>query len=171
MANTFRTSRIVAHTPQNMFNLVADVERYPAFVPLCERLVIRDRTRTGDQEKIVADMSVGYKVYHETFTSAVDLDHATLAIRAQYIDGPFRNLDNRWQFKPHARGCEVVFYISYEFRSRSLQMLVGGLFDRAFRKFSSAFEARANTVYGTRRRFASPAAATVGGAALAHPDS
>ena len=132
-----------------MFDLVADVERYPEFVPLCERLVVRERRERDGREVLTADMSVGFKAVHETFTSRVLLDPEALAIRASYIDGPFKHLDNRWSFEPiDDRRCNVHFAIDYEFRSRMLAMLMGSQFDRAFRKFTSAFEARADTLYG-----------------------
>ncbi|MEM8547724.1 MAG: type II toxin-antitoxin system RatA family toxin [Pseudomonadota bacterium] len=154
MSNNFKTARVVRHKPQDMFDLVADVERYPDFVPLCERLRVTRRVRAEAVETVVADMSVGYRLYHETFTSRVELNHDELTIRASYVDGPFKHMDNLWRFTPHPNGCTVHFAIDYEFRSRSLELVVGSLFDRAFRKFSSAFEARADQVYGRRRRFA-----------------
>jgi coenzyme Q-binding protein COQ10 len=132
-----------------MFDLVADVERYPEFVPLCEALEIRSRTPESDgAEVITATMTAGYGLIRESFTSRVRLDHAAARILVSYVDGPFRTLENHWSFLPHPRGCEVDFFIQYEFRSRTLQMLVGALFDGAVRRFSDAFEIRADRVYG-----------------------
>ena len=145
----FETRRPVPHTPDQMFDLVADVERYPEFLPLCEGLTVRRRTpRDGGGEVLLADMTVGYKAIRETFTSRVTLDPANLKILVEYVDGPFRHLENRWTFKPHEAGCEVGFFISYEFASRMLGMLMGAMFDKAFRKFAEAFERRADAVYG-----------------------
>ena len=145
----FETRRPVPHTPDQMFDLVADVERYPQFLPLCEGLTVRRRTpREGGGEVLLADMSVGYKAIRETFTSRVTLDPANLKILVEYVDGPFRYLENRWTFKPHEAGCEVGFFISYEFASRMLGLLMGAMFDKAFRKFAEAFEKRAELVYG-----------------------
>jgi coenzyme Q-binding protein COQ10 len=96
-------------------------------------------------------MSVGYKAIHETFTSKVTLNREKLKIMVAYLDGPFRALDNLWSFKPDGEGCLVEFFISYEFKSRMLSMVMGAMFDRAFRKFASAFEKRAEVVYGRRR--------------------
>jgi coenzyme Q-binding protein COQ10 len=145
----FNTARRVRHSPEQMFALVADVEQYPQFLPLCTRLVVRKRTpREGGGEIVVADMSVGYKSIAETFTSRVTLDPGALKILVEYVDGPFRHLENRWSFKPHESGCEISFFISYEFASRMLGLLMGSMFDRAFRKFAEAFEARADRVYG-----------------------
>jgi coenzyme Q-binding protein COQ10 len=133
-----------------MFDLVADVERYPRFVPLCDRLVVRSRTKEGGREILIATMTVAYRFLHESFTSRVVLDRDALAIRAQYLDGPFRHLDNLWQFVPVGEKEAVVrFTIDYEFRSRTLSALMGGIFDRAFRRFAEAFESRADEVYGT----------------------
>lgn len=145
----FNSTRRVRHSPRQMFDLVADVEKYPQFLPLCERLVVRRRTaREGGGEVLLADMSVGYKAIAETFTSRVTLDPVNLKILVEYVDGPFRRLENRWSFKPDESGCEVGFFISYEFASRMLGLLMGSMFDRAFRKFSEAFERRADLVYG-----------------------
>ena len=146
---SFHTRRVVCHPPKAMFDLVADVERYPEFVPLCEALEIRSRTPESDGvEVITATMTAGYGLIRESFTSRVRLDHAAARILVSYVDGPFRTLENQWSFLLHPRGCEVDFFIQYEFRSRTLQMLVGALFDGAVRRFSDAFEIRADRVYG-----------------------
>lgn len=145
----FNTSRRVKHSPERMFALVADVEQYPQFLPLCEGLVVRRRTPRDGGEVLIANMTVGYKAIHETFTSRVTLDPANLKILVEYVDGPFRHLENRWSFKPlEGGGCEVGFFISYEFASRMLGLLMGTMFDKAFRKFAEAFERRADVVYG-----------------------
>ena len=145
----FEAAHPVRHAAERMFDLVADVERYPEFVPLCERLTIRDRRERDGRTVLTADMAVGFKAVHETFTSRVLLDREALAIRASYIDGPFRHLDNRWRFEPTGPDASVVhFAIDYEFRSRMLAMLMGSQFDRAFRRFTAAFEARADALYG-----------------------
>ncbi len=147
---TFSSKRRVRHAPENMFDLVADVEKYPQFLPLCEDLRVRRRNPAGEgtPETLVADMTVGYKAIRETFTSRVALDRPRLRIQVEYVDGPFRHLENRWTFRPVEGGCEVEFFITYEFRSFTLGMLMGTMFDRAFRKFSEAFERRADEVYG-----------------------
>jgi coenzyme Q-binding protein COQ10 len=145
----FTTSRRVAHTPEKMFDLVADVERYPEFVPFCERLTVRRRRSEDSCDVLVADMTIGYKLVRETFTSKVTLDRQALEIRADYLEGPFRSMENHWTFRRLANGgCEVRFYIAYEFKSRALAMLMGAVFDRAFRRFIHAFETRADQVYG-----------------------
>jgi coenzyme Q-binding protein COQ10 len=134
-----------------MFDLVADVEHYPQFVPLCRSLEVRRRTKDSEgRDVIVADMTIAYKLIRETFSSRVTLDRPKLEILVEYLEGPFQKMNNRWSFRPEGeRACEVEFHISYEFRSRTLGMLMGTVFDAAFRRFSAAFERRADEVYGT----------------------
>jgi coenzyme Q-binding protein COQ10 len=133
-----------------MFDLVADVERYPEFVPLCQALKIRERTPKPDgTELVIADMTVSFRLVRESFTSQVTLDRPNLKILVEYLKGPFSNLENRWTFEPKSETeCEVGFYIAYEFRSRILAVLMGAMFDAAFQRFAAAFEKRADAVYG-----------------------
>jgi coenzyme Q-binding protein COQ10 len=147
---SFRTTRRVPHSPQEMFDLVADVERYPEFLPLCTGLrVIRRAQDEAGREVLVAEMSIGYRSIAERFTTRVALDRKTLDIHVSYVNGPFRYLENRWEFRPdEAAGCTVNFSIDYEFRSIALGLLMGAMFDRAFRRFTQAFEDRADDVYG-----------------------
>jgi coenzyme Q-binding protein COQ10 len=148
----FSTKRHVQHSASDMFELVADVERYPQFVPLCRSLRVRKRSDDSEgREVIVADMTVAYKLIYETFTSRVTLDRPKLEILVEYLEGPFRKMNNRWRFHPAGQnGCDVEFFISYEFRSRTLGLLMGAVFDAAFRRFSAAFERRADQIYGAR---------------------
>jgi coenzyme Q-binding protein COQ10 len=135
-----------------MFDLVADVERYPEFVPLCTSLRVRSRKSEGDaRETLIADMSVGYKMIRERFTSKVTLDKPRLRVIVEYVDGPFSHMENIWTFRdePDAGGSVVTFFIDYTFRNRVLSGLMGSMFDAAFRKFSKAFEQRADKLYGT----------------------
>jgi coenzyme Q-binding protein COQ10 len=146
----FSTTRRIQHSAADMFDLVADVERYPQFVPLCKSLAVRKRTaESAGREIIVADMTIAYKLIRETFTSRVTLDRANFEILVEYLEGPFRRMNNRWTFRAAGeRECEVEFFIIYEFRNRMLGLLMGTVFDAAFRRFASAFERRANQVYG-----------------------
>jgi len=143
----FETIRPVRHSPETMFNLVADIARYPEFVPMCEALHIRRRNENEGAVTLLADMTIGYKMIRETFTTRVELDPAAMQIRVTYVDGPFKHLENRWSFleKPDG-GCDVKFYIDYEFRSRTFQMLAGAVFEKVFRKMAEAFEARADAL-------------------------
>ena len=144
----FETTRRVPYTAQQMYLIVADVEAYPQFLPLCEGLHVESREVTADKTTIIATMSVGYKTIRESFRTRVTLTPADPAILVEYLDGPFKRLENRWRFLPTATGSDVHFFIDYEFRSVMLSVLMGALFDKAFRRFSEAFEDRARTVYG-----------------------
>jgi coenzyme Q-binding protein COQ10 len=148
----FTTTRRVRHSAADMYDLVADVERYPEFVPLCKSLVVRRRSKDGEgREVVVADMTVAYKMIRETFTSRVTLDRDKREILVEYLEGPFRAMSNRWRFRSTGeQSCEVEFFITYEFRSRTLGLLMGSVFDAAFRRFSAAFERRADQVYGAQ---------------------
>ncbi|WP_398481656.1 type II toxin-antitoxin system RatA family toxin [Tardiphaga sp.] len=148
----FANKRRVRHSAPQMFDLVADVERYPEFVPLCKALKVRQRTQNDDgTEVIVADMTVSFKLVQESFTSKVTLDRANLKILVEYLRGPFSNLENRWTFEPKTETeCDVGFFINYEFKSRMLALLMGSMFDAAFQRFAAAFEKRADEVYRAR---------------------
>jgi coenzyme Q-binding protein COQ10 len=149
----FTNRRRVQHSAGQMFDLVADVERYPEFVPLCEALKVRTRTPGPDgSEVVIADMTVSFKLVRERFTSRVTLDRANLKILVEYLQGPFSRLENRWSFEPAGDGaCTVGFFIAYEFKSRMLAMLMGAMFDAAFQRFAAAFERRADEIYGRQR--------------------
>jgi coenzyme Q-binding protein COQ10 len=145
----FEATRHVAYTPEQMFALVADVETYPEFLPLCEALTVRSRKERDGRTLLVADMSIGYKAIRETFTTQVLLKPDENAIDVKYINGPFKYLSNVWRLEPDGGGCDVRFLIDYEFKSRILGAVMGTMFDRAFRMFSEAFEKRADVIYGT----------------------
>lgn len=144
----FENHRPVRHSPEQMYALVADIEKYPEFLPLCEALGIRTRKERDGKELLVADMTVGYKAIKETFTTQVLLNPAERVIDVKYIEGPFKYLDNRWRFEADGQGgCMVHFFIDYEFKSMILGAVMGSMFDRAFRMFAEAFEARADKIY------------------------
>lgn len=132
------------YSPEQMFDLVADVARYPEFLPW----VVATRVRSDSEVEMTADMLVGFKAIREKFTSRVTKDRPH-AITVHYVDGPLRDLDNRWQFRPLGEGgCEIDFCVDFTFRSSVFEALAGQYFDRAFRKMVSAFEQRANALYG-----------------------
>jgi len=145
----FITKRRVRHSAGDMFDLVADIERYPEFVPLCRSTRVSRRAKVEEGvETLRSEMTVAYKMISETFVTRVTLDKPRLQIQVQYLEGPFRQLENRWTFRPLGdNACEVEFFISYEFRSRTLGFLMGSMFDTAFRKFADAFERRADAVF------------------------
>lgn len=144
----FENVRTVPHSADEMFELVADVERYPEFLPLCQALHVRSRRERDGKTLLIADMTVAYKLVRETFTSQVLLKPEERRIDVSYVDGPFKYLDNRWTFEPVEKGCAVRFFIDYEFKSRTLGLLMGSMFDFAFRRFAAAFEERADVIYG-----------------------
>lgn len=146
----FESNRIVNHSVDDMFDLVADVEKYPEFLPLCEGLSVRGRKTLPDgREILVADMTVAYKLIRETFTTKVTLDREKYEIQVEYLGGPVRELENNWKFLNIGdRSTDVVFHLAYELKSRTFASLMGVVFDRAFRKFAVAFEERADRVYG-----------------------
>lgn len=146
---SFSNIRRVPFTAQQMYDLVANVEAYPEFLPLCESLKVLERRQVGELTVLEARMGVGYKAIRETFTSRVTLTPAGPSIVVEYLDGPFRRLENRWRFIPSPGGSDIDFYVDYEFRSPILAVLMGVMFDKAFRQFAGAFEERARKVYGT----------------------
>ena len=146
---SFSTKRRVRHPAADMFALVADVESYPQFVPLCREMKVRRRTAGANgTEVVIAEMTVAYKIIHETFTSRVTLDPANSQILVGYLNGPFSHMENRWTFRAAGEdACDVEFYIAYEFRNRALGLIMGTMFDTAFRRLAEAFERRADLVY------------------------
>jgi coenzyme Q-binding protein COQ10 len=149
--HVYETKHPVGHSADEMFALVARIEDYPQFLPLCEQLKIRHRDQRDGKELLVATMTVGYGMIHESFTTSVHLDAGAHKILVEYLDGPFTFLENRWQFRPiGGRRCEVDFYIAYAFRSRLFERLVGRLFAKAVARYTGAFEARADVLYGQK---------------------
>ena len=131
------------YSPEQMFDLVADVGKYPEFLPWCAGAKIRSRTET----ELVADLTIGFGPFRESFTSRVQLDRPRTAT-VKYEDGPFRYLNNQWTFKPDPAGCEVNFFVDFEFRSRLLQSAIGLVFNEAVRRMVNGFLKRARDVYG-----------------------
>jgi coenzyme Q-binding protein COQ10 len=152
---SFKTRRHVPHSAAEMFALVRNVETYPQFVPLCEGMKVRRRREISPGvEELTADMQVGFKAICERYSSRVICDSNTLDIKVEYVDGPFRKLDNRWSFREEAPGPDgaprsvVEFFIAYEFKSLALGLVMGAMFDKAFQKYADAFAKRADEVYG-----------------------
>jgi coenzyme Q-binding protein COQ10 len=148
--HVFEIKHPVSHSADDMFALVARVEDYPEFLPLVEALTVTRRDQVEGKEVLVATMCVGYRLIRESFTTQVTLDRAAHTILVKYLDGPFAFLENRWRFLPRGDGggSDIDFYIAYSFRSRLFERLVGGLFNKAVQKYTDAFEARADKVYG-----------------------
>ncbi len=139
---TYAERRIVPYTPEQMYALVADIEKYPEFLPWC--VSVREKSRQAGV--VEADMAIGFKAIRESFTCRVTLTPPT-RIEVEYLNGPFRHLNNHWIFHSHARGCEVEFFIDFEFRSKMLQLIIGALFNEAVRIMVRAFETRAAKLY------------------------
>ncbi|RCL02487.1 MAG: pyridoxine 5-phosphate synthase [Candidatus Tokpelaia sp. JSC188] len=133
-----------------MFALVADIEHYPEFLPMCKDLIIRSSQKQDSKTFLIADMTVGYKLVRETFTTQVYLRPEENRIDVQYVDGPFRYLENRWLFLPmeNKNVCRLEFFIEYEFKNSIFSLMMGSMFDAIFCKFTNAFEKRANEIYG-----------------------
>lgn len=140
---THAEKRRLPYSARQLFDLVADVGKYPEFLPWC----VAARVRRQDAAEVDADLVIGYKLVRERFTSHVKLDPYK-RIDVAYIDGPFRYLNNHWIFIEDADGCVIDFYVDFEFRSKTLQKLIGLLFNEAVRRMVSAFEARARQLYG-----------------------
>ena len=129
--------------PDQMFQLVADVGKYPQFLPWCAAAKVRTHTET----ELVADLTIGFGPFRETFTSRVELDRPHKVI-VKYEHGPFRYLNNQWTFGPDPTGCQVKFFVDFEFRSRLLKSAIGVVFNEAVRRMVNAFLKRARDVYG-----------------------
>jgi coenzyme Q-binding protein COQ10 len=136
--------RILPYTPEQLFNLVADIESYPEFLPWC----VGTRILRREENVVYADLMVGFKMVREVYTSKVILDHPDL-INVKYQKGPFKYLNNYWKFKTDEAGCEIEFFIDFEFRSRILRGIIGPFFGDAVNRMVSAFEDRAKVVYGS----------------------
>ncbi len=148
---SYAERRYMPYTPAEIYALVADVERYPEFLPWCTKLRITERNATDSGEILIAEMSVAFAKMRERFMSRVTLNPEKRTIEVEYIDGPFRSLLNQWRFEPGDAGGTVVdFFIDFEFRSRALGLVMTAIFSRAVEKLVGAFEARARTLY-TRR--------------------
>ena len=136
--------RIIRHSPQELYDLVADVRSYPQFLPWC----MAARIRREDRYALAADLIIGFQMFRERFTSHVNLNPEQLEIDVKYAEGPFKYLSNKWRFLPHPEGCEIDFYVDFEFNSRLLQSVIETLFTEAVRRMVKAFEDRADALYG-----------------------
>jgi coenzyme Q-binding protein COQ10 len=140
---THAERHVIPYRPDQLFDLVADVGKYPQFLPWCVAVRVRHRT----ERELLADMTIGFGPFRETFATRDTLDRPR-TVRVRYETGPFRYLNNEWNFLPHEKGAEVAFFIDFEFRSRILQAAVGVVFNEAVRRMVYAFEKRARDVYG-----------------------
>ena len=135
--------RVVSHTPEQLYALVLDVQKYPQFLPWC----LAARVKSQTESELTADLIICFNMFRETFTSYVEFDSDKLEIDVRYAEGPFKHLTNNWKFLPHEDGCEIDFYVDFEFKSRLLQSVIEALFTEAVRRMVRAFETRADKLY------------------------
>lgn len=140
---THAEKKILRYTPEQIFQMVADVHRYPEFLPWC----VGARVLSRDETRLIADLTIGFKLFRETFRSEVTLERPH-RIEVKYLDGPFRYLNNTWNLTPVPGGTEVNFFVDFEFRSKLLQTVIGTVFNEAVRMMVRAFERRAMALYG-----------------------
>ena len=140
---THAEKKILRYTPEQMFDLVADVRRYPEFLPWCQAARVLSRNET----ELVADLTIGFRLFRESFRSRVTLDRPG-HVHVRYETGPFRYLNNHWRFTSVPAGTEVDFFVDFEFRSALLQAVIGMVFNEAVRLMVRAFERRARAMYG-----------------------
>ncbi len=141
---THAEHKVLPYSQEQMFDLVADVGKYPIFLPWC----VGARVKTQTETQLVADLTIGFGPFRESFTSRVELDRPR-QVQVKYENGPFRYLNNQWTFEPNPKGCNVKFYVDFEFRSRLLQTAIGAVFNKAVRLMVNAFLKRAREVYGS----------------------
>jgi coenzyme Q-binding protein COQ10 len=140
---THAEHKVLPYSPEQMFDLVADVGKYPTFLPWCVGARVKSQTDT----QLVADLTIGFGPFRESFTSRVQLDRPH-QVQVKYENGPFRYLNNQWTFEPNPKGCNVKFYVDFEFKSRVLQAAIGVVFNNAVKLMVNAFLKRAREVYG-----------------------
>jgi len=145
---THSETRTLPYTAQQMYDLVADVAAYPKFLPWCAAARIRSRTPEGDAELMLADLVISFKVFRERFGSKVVLHPGEKSIDTEYLDGPFKFLKSTWDFKDVEGGCDVSFYVNFEFKNAILQGIIGVVFNEAMHRIVRAFEQRAEELYG-----------------------
>lgn len=140
---THAEKRLIPYSPEQLFDLVADVGKYPQFLPWC----VGARLRSRSERELLADLTIGFGPFRETFLSRVTLDRPR-SVRVRYEKGPFRYLNNQWHFIPDTAGCVVDFFVDFEFHSRILQKAITVVFNEATRRMVNAFAWRAREIYG-----------------------
>ena len=145
---THSETRFLPYSPQQMYNLVADVSDYPSFLPWCAAARIRSQTPEGDCIVMEADLVISFKVFRERFGSRVILWPNEQRIETEYLDGPFRYMKSSWSFQVAEGGCDVSFFVDFEFKNAILQGIIGVVFNEAMQRIVRAFERRAQELYG-----------------------
>ena len=146
---THHETRRLPYSARQMYDLVADVPRYPEFLPWNAAARIRSRTPLEDGREVMeADLVISFKVFRERFGSRVVLDPAAMTVDTEYLDGPFKYMKSTWSFRDHPEGgCEVTFFVDFEFRNAILQKVIGVVFNEAMQRIVRAFETRAKALY------------------------
>lgn len=145
---THSETRTLPYSAQQMYDLVADVASYPKFLPWCAAARIRSVTPEDTQRVMLADLVISFKVFRERFGSRVVLKDTARSIDTEYLDGPFKFLKSTWDFKDIDGGCEVAFFVDFEFKNAILQKVIGVVFNEAMHRIVRAFEDRAKDLYG-----------------------
>lgn len=146
---THSEKRKLPYTAQQMYDLVADVEQYPKFLPWCSAARVKSLTPKGESTVMEADLVISFKVFRERFTSRVVMMPDQKKLDTEYLDGPFRYMKSNWSFTDVEGGCEVDFFVDFAFRNMILQRLIGVVFNEAMQRIVRAFETRAQQLYGT----------------------
>jgi coenzyme Q-binding protein COQ10 len=149
---THRETRQLPFPKEHLFDVVADVDSYPEFLPWCVAARIKTREVAMNSEKqeieiLTADLAIRFQMFREKFASRAILNHAGMDIKVEYLDGPFHHLENDWVFRDHPNGCEVDFFIDFSFRNIILENLISGMFQEAVFRMVRAFESRAGELY------------------------
>lgn len=145
---THSETRTLPYTAQQMYDLVADVAKYPEFLPWCSAARVKSVTPDGHTSVMEADLVISFKVFRERFTSRVVLMPQDHKLDTEYLDGPFRYMKSNWAFRDVEGGCEVSFFVDFAFKNMILQKLIGVVFNEAMQRIVRAFEARARDLYG-----------------------
>lgn len=144
---THSETRFLPYTADQMYQLIGDVAKYPEFLPWCAAARIRKITPSGNSRIMEADLVISFKVFREKFGSRVVLHDDTREIDTEYLDGPFRYLKSTWSFEDTEGGCNVSFFVDFEFRNAILQSVIGVVFNEAMQRVVRAFERRAAELY------------------------
>ena len=141
-------TRKLPYSADQMYDLVADISAYPQFLPWCSAARIRSRTTQGECETVEADLVISFKVFRESFASRVELWNMAKKIDTQYLEGPFKHMKSSWEFVDTPSGCDVCFFVDFEFKNAILRSIIGVVFNEAMQRIVRAFESRAEMLYG-----------------------
>lgn len=141
-------TRKLPYSADQMYDLVADISAYPQFLPWCSAARIRSRSIQGECETVEADLVISFKVFRESFASRVELWNMAKKIDTQYLEGPFKHMKSNWEFVDTPSGCDVRFFVDFEFKNAILRSIIGVVFNEAMQRIVRAFESRAETLYG-----------------------